>query len=291
MVEAFQNAVMRLALCGLGVSLVAMALRSRPVRVAFARMLAIRRGLTAFGRFAVCSFLLVGILVGGDKTNSVNNLPPQMLQSGSVFQAGLSGPLPHTPSSTNLVNLVNPVQNRFAQRKAENWDARGAWQDSFWLGFGDGWVFPHGEPKSIGVVSHAWQQSLRNCARGFLGSTAYLSTEALPAQYGFPAYPAGDVVFKCNIFVAHRIVQSGLSCPKTRGWFNSYPPLANDWADASYKIGDWVTLSSEGYPEPGYVAADPDPDTSGHMGILDFDGFGISAGMSIGILIPVRQTS
>ena len=137
-----------------------------------------------------------------------------------------------------------------------------------------------GEPKSIGVVSHAWQQSLRNCARGFLGSTAYLSTEALPAQYGFPAYPAGDIVFKCNIFVAHRIVQSGLSCPKTRGWLNSYPPLANDWADASYEIGDWVTLSSEGYPEPGYVAADPDPDTSGHMGILDFDGFGISAGMS-----------
>ena len=28
------------------------------------------------------------------------------------------------------------------------------------------------------------------------------------------------------------------------------------------------------------MAADPDPDTSGHMGILDFDGFGISAGMA-----------
>ena len=522
MVEAFQNVVMRLAMCGFGVSLVAMALRSRPVRAAFVRMLEIWRGLTAFGRFAVCSFLLVGILVGGDKTNSINNLLPQMLQGDGSFETGftgltgLSGPLPHTPSSTNLVNLVNPVQNRFAQRKAENWNARGAWQDSFWLPFAEGWVFPHGsnhlsgvevvsfgqlwaipfgsgvvtsigepvsivpglssfayeltpsnsyrfawtdaainrdtnnlvsaeleffrngdvsvttngvaaylprelpfphngfgqdaewvtanftnttekattvvrvgdvllpsapadglvvltntpvamlldcepagsgsflstawhtrrlksdgsydewqlaeynhhgasivltpllggiyqiralasvaaggaderfyvweadenrmigpgkkgEPKSIGVVSHAWQQSLRNCARGFLGSTAYLSTEALPAQYGFPAYPAGDIVFKCNIFVAHRIVQSGLLCPKTRGWFNSYPPLANDWADASYEIGDWVTLSSEGYPEPGYVAADPDPDTSGHMGILDFDGFGISAGMS-----------
>ena len=79
MVEAFQNVVMRLAMCGLGVSLAAMALRSRPVRVAFARMLAIWRGLTTFGRFAVCSFLLVGILVGGDKTNSVNNLPPQQM--------------------------------------------------------------------------------------------------------------------------------------------------------------------------------------------------------------------
>ena len=79
MVEAFQNAVMRLAMCGLGVSLAAMALRSRPVRVAFARMLEIWRGLTTFGRFAVCSFLLVGILVGGDKTNSVGSLPPQQM--------------------------------------------------------------------------------------------------------------------------------------------------------------------------------------------------------------------
>ena len=74
MVEAFQNGVMRLALWGLGVSLAAMALRSRPVRDTFARMLAIWRGLTVFGRLAVCSFLLVGILVGGDKINSVNNL-------------------------------------------------------------------------------------------------------------------------------------------------------------------------------------------------------------------------
>ena len=74
MVEAFQNVVMQLAMCGLGVSLAAMSLRSRPVRDAFARMLEIWRGLTTFGRFAVCSFLLVGILVGGDKINSVNNL-------------------------------------------------------------------------------------------------------------------------------------------------------------------------------------------------------------------------
>ena len=143
MAEAFQNGVMRLAMCGLGVSLAAMALRSRPVRVAFARMLEIWRGLTTFGRFAVCSFLLVGILVGGDKTNSVNNLLQQMLQGDGSFETGftgltgLSGPLPHTPSSTNL---VNPVQNRFAQRKAENWNARGAWQDSFWLPFAEGWV-------------------------------------------------------------------------------------------------------------------------------------------------------
>ncbi len=135
-----------------------------------------------------------------------------------------------------------------------------------------------GNPKSFGVVSHLWQKTLRDCALGFLGSTAYLSTEFLSAQYGFPAYPAGDLIFKCNIFVAHRIVQSGLTCPKTRGWFNSYPPLANDWANPAYAIGNWVPLLSGEYPEPGYVSADPDPDTSGHMGIIDFDGSGISAG-------------
>ena len=131
MKELFYQIVMRLALCGLAASFAVLVFRSWPVRAAFARLAAIWRGLTAFGRFAVCAFLFVGVLEA-DKTNNVNNLPP----------------------------------------------------------------------------------------------------------------------------------------------------LANDWADSSYEIGDWIVLSSEGYPEPGYVAADPDPDTSGHMGILDFDGSGISAGTS-----------
>ena len=137
-----------------------------------------------------------------------------------------------------------------------------------------------GDLKAFGVVSYAWQKRLRDCAHSFLGSTAYLSTEALPAQYGFSDYPAGDLIFKCNVFVAHRIVQSGLPCPSTRGWVHSYPPLANDWANSSYAIGNWRVISNGAYPEPGFIAADPDPEASGHVGIVDFDGFGISAGMS-----------
>ena len=42
-----------------------------------------------------------GVLVGGDKTNQVNNLPPQQ---GGIFLTGftgLSGLLPPTPSSLN----------------------------------------------------------------------------------------------------------------------------------------------------------------------------------------------
>ena len=76
--------------------------------------------------FAVCSFLLIGVLVGGDKTNNVppnmNSPLSQMQQGGVSFQTGftgltglsgatgLAGALPNTPTSLNPVNLVNPVQ-------------------------------------------------------------------------------------------------------------------------------------------------------------------------------------
>ena len=143
MAALFQTVLMRLALCGLTASLALFALQSRIARDTFARMLSIWRSLTAFGRCAVCSFLLIGILIGGDKTNSV---PPNMtsplpqMRHGGVFLTGftgltgLSGALLHTPSSLDPVNLVNPVQTtppqqNFAERKAMNWNVRGAWKD------------------------------------------------------------------------------------------------------------------------------------------------------------------
>ena len=143
---------MRLAVCGLGVSLAAMALRSRPVRDAFARMLEIWRGLTAFGRLAVCSFLLVGILVGGDKTNSVGSLPPQQMMAPVVRQ-GSDPRLTGLPANGNLadeMHLVQPQTTR-TERRFANWNARGAWQDSLWLTFAEGWVFPHGSNHLSGV--------------------------------------------------------------------------------------------------------------------------------------------
>ena len=160
MAALFHTVLMRLALCGLAASLALLALRSRLARDTFARMLSIWRSLTAVGRFAVCSFLLIGILIGGDKTNSVPpnmNSPLPQMQHGGVFLTGftgltgLSGALLHTPSSLNPVNLVNPVQNSFAERKAANWNIRGAWKDSFWLPFDDGWVFPCGTNHLSGV--------------------------------------------------------------------------------------------------------------------------------------------
>ena len=72
MAAIFQTVLMRLALYGLAASLALMLLRSRIARDTFARLLSVWRSLTAFGRVAVCSFLLIGILVGGDKTNKIS---------------------------------------------------------------------------------------------------------------------------------------------------------------------------------------------------------------------------
>ena len=158
MVALFQTVLMHVALCGLAASLLLLALRSRIVRDTFARLLSIWRSLTVFGRFTVCSFLLIGILIGGDKTNSVPpnmNSPLPQMQQGGVFLTGLTG-LTGLVGAGNLVNLVNPVQTTsvqcdFAERKAANWNVRGAWKDSFWLQFEDGWVFPWGTNHLSGV--------------------------------------------------------------------------------------------------------------------------------------------
>jgi len=154
MKELFYQIVMRLALCGLAASFAVLAFRSWPVRAAVARLAAIWRGLTAFGRFAVCAFLFVGVLEA-DKTNNVNNLPPQqMMAGGGSFLTGFTGlpfPIPHSPFPiANPVQTILPQQT-FASRWAANWNVCGAWKDSFWLGFEDGWVFPWGTNHLSGV--------------------------------------------------------------------------------------------------------------------------------------------
>ena len=151
MVTLFQTALMRLAVCGLVASLLLLTLRSRMARDAFARLCFIWRSLTALGRVAIGSFLLVGVLVGGDKTNSVNNLPPQMMSP--LVQQGHASFLTGLPVNGNLINTMNLLQSQAtgAERKSANWNVRGAWKDSFWLDFEDGWEFPWGTNHLSGV--------------------------------------------------------------------------------------------------------------------------------------------
>ncbi len=115
------------------------------------------------GRLSLYAKILLGfcivnsIIVCGTKTNGVNNLPPQQIMSpgGGPFQTGFTG-LTGFSGKSNLVDSVNPVQtvslrNAFAERMARNWNIRGAFDDSFWLNFDDGFVFPEGTNHLAGV--------------------------------------------------------------------------------------------------------------------------------------------
>ena len=161
MIEMFQTALMHLALCGLAASVALLVLRSHLVRDAFARLMSAWRSLTAFGRVAACSFLLIGILIGGDKTNSVppnmNSPLPQMV-GGGIIQGGAApcraGDLRNDSFTWRggTPHLLGTLPNSgFAEWKSSTWNVCGAWKDSFWLPFGDGWVFPHGSNHLSGV--------------------------------------------------------------------------------------------------------------------------------------------
>jgi hypothetical protein len=148
-----------------------------------------------------------------------------------------------------------------------------------------------GHTNAFGVADTQMQIDIRNAAKDFLGSVAYRPAVAVPPQYGFDEVPAG--ANKCNIFVAHRAVQSGAVVPLTGGNLGEYAPSADQWAGVDdthpllplglqTDIGSWTLLATPTYPEPGFIVAHPDPapDRSGHVGIVDHDGQGIAAGTS-----------
>ena len=76
--------------------------------------------------------------------------------------------------------------------------------------------------------------------------------------------------------------------PFINGSWTSYPPTANQWANTQVEsdgtkkaIPNWTLLGVSDKPQPGWIVAFPRAGTSGHVGILDYDGVGIGAGTSI----------
>ena len=136
-----------------------------------------------------------------------------------------------------------------------------------------------GDLKAFGVCDEQWQIGLRNCAITFIGSTDYLEMVEVSEQYGFSASPGSSDSYKCNLFVAHRAAQSGLSVPAIHGWlWRNHPPLANEWGSRSFVIQGWTSIDTTDFPQPGYVVSEPHENCPGHVGIVDFDGMGVSAG-------------
>ena len=149
MVDVFQKVLLYVALGGLAAALTLLAVRSVTLRAVQAKLLALWGVLTPFGRVISVSLLAISILYGGGKTNSL----PRMMARSSA-----------------------PTQLTYAQKKAQNWNIRGAWKDSFWLKFADGWRFPCGTNHLYGVevisFGELWQTPFDNNAVASLGAPA-----------------------------------------------------------------------------------------------------------------------
>ena len=130
-----------------------------------------------------------------------------------------------------------------------------------------------GDMKAFGVCNEVWQKNVRNSAKNHLGSTAYARNTRVGAYGGFSA--VRWLAWKCNIFVAHRLIDCGLPVPAVHD--EKWPPLANEWGNAEYVIPGWMLLGANEYPQPGMVAVKPMAGGHGHVGIVDFDGMLISA--------------
>jgi hypothetical protein len=133
-----------------------------------------------------------------------------------------------------------------------------------------------GTPDAFGVTDTAIQIAIKHSAGINLGSAAYDVGTNHP-----PSFPPGSD--KCNLFVADKCNDAGAIVPWINGLnpFKPYPPTANQWAGTDPKnIPNWTLLPANALPQPGFVVSDPNSLGSGHCGVLDYDGWGIGAGVT-----------
>ena len=138
-----------------------------------------------------------------------------------------------------------------------------------------------GQRNHIGVASTSGLLLLRNTALSHVGLAEYKYDGHIAACNGFSAIKE---CWKCNRFVADIACEAGFTVPVLHviqhTWpipDTCFPPLANDWANGNVSIAGWTHLGNTAYPEPGFVSAHPNPHGPGHCGIVDYDGWVISA--------------
>lgn len=133
-----------------------------------------------------------------------------------------------------------------------------------------------GELNHFGVARSEDMLRLRNTALTYLGSKKYGYNTDLESKFGYASIDKQQ--WKCNRFVADIAIEAGFDVPRNRIAIIiglAYPPVANDWATGN-GLGDWIHLGSV-YPEPGLIAGLQAYSGSGHCGIVDYDGWVISA--------------
>jgi hypothetical protein len=127
----------------------------------------------------------------------------------------------------------------------------------------------------FGVARSDGLLRLRNTALEYLGEDQYGFKMTLASKNNYAAVAAKQ--WKCNSFVADIAIDAGFSVPHNKTWAygNVYPPVANDWATGNNLPG-WIHLGGT-YPEPGFIAGRYKSPGPGHCGIVDYDGWTISA--------------
>jgi hypothetical protein len=127
----------------------------------------------------------------------------------------------------------------------------------------------------FGVARNAGLLQLRNTALQYSGKKEYGFNTGLSAKNDYVSI--GPKKWKCNRFVADVAIEAGFFVPHNKSWIygNVYPPVANDWATGDNLTG-WIHLGCV-YPEPGFIAGHYKHNDSGHCGIVDYDGWTISA--------------
>ena len=108
------------------------------------------------GGVLLAGFLAGMVGYGGGKTNSVpQNLNAPFAPMGEMHPLqGLARSI--WPDAFEPRILSHPLPMPDAEKMASNWNARGAWRDSFRLDFDEGWGFPWGTNHltSVEVLSH-----------------------------------------------------------------------------------------------------------------------------------------
>ncbi len=134
----------------------------------------------------------------------------------------------------------------------------------------------------IGVASSDGLLTIRNTALKHLCNVEYAVDQRLDSRGDFSS--VGDGQWKCNAFVADVAIESGFPVPVLhvikRIWpipDSKFPPVANEWASGIPEIIGWLHLDEGSAPEPGQIAARLNPNGSGHCGVVDYDGWVISA--------------
>ena len=137
---------------------------------------------------------------------------------------------------------------------------------------------------AFGVVSKPLQKQIWTAARTHLLSQKFAKNQHVAAEHGFGSVAVG--AYKCNIYVAHSAVEGGAAVPTINGFLlKKDPPRASQWAGVEdtdpgiaglqVNLAGWHNPDTSSNPEPGIVISYGG--APGHCGILDCDGFGLSA--------------